>query len=162
VLANQHLASHPAMTPRTDLPVIVVADDDAAHRLLTVKAFQRSGLRNPIQEVQDGEELMEFLLAQGRYQAADNTTPMIVLLDLNMPRKSGLEALAEIKAHPRLRRIPVIVLTTSGEDRDIVRSYDLGANSLISKPVDFGEFSEVIRRLGGYWLELVAMPRLDR
>jgi CheY-like chemotaxis protein len=143
-----------------DLPVIVVADDDPAHRLLTIKAFQRSNLRGPIQEIPDGEELMDYLLRQGKYAGRPATTrPMVILLDLNMPRKSGLEALAEIKAHPRLRRIPVVVLTTSAEEQDVVRCYDLGANSFITKPVDFGRFTEAIRRLGDYWLGLVTLPR---
>lgn len=144
------------------LPVIVVAEDDPAHRLLTVKAFQRSLLPNPIREVADGEELMEFLRHSGRY--ADHPVvprPLLILLDLNMPRRGGLEVLAEIKSDSRLRRIPVIVLTTSDEEQDVVRSYDLGANSFITKPVDFGQFTQAIQRLGEYWLELVTMPRGD-
>jgi len=141
-----------------ELPTIVVADDDPAHRLLTVKAFERSGLRHPIQQVEDGEELMEYLLGRGRHRADAAQHPMVVLLDLNMPRKSGFEVLSEIKSHPGLRRIPVVVLTTSVEERDVARCYDLGANSFISKPVDFGRFSEAIRQLGDYWLKLVAVP----
>jgi two-component system, response regulator len=142
------------------LPVIVIADDDPAHRLLTVKAFQRSLLRNPIQQVADGEELMEFLHRNGRYagQPADSR-PRLILLDLNMPRKGGLEALAEIKADARLRSIPVVVLTTSDEEQDVVRCYDLGANSFITKPVDFGQFTRAIQCLGEYWLKLVTTPR---
>jgi CheY-like chemotaxis protein len=138
-----------------NLPIIVVADDDPAHRLLTVKAFERSRLRNPIKQVQDGEELLDYLLGTGAYAGGQPPQPKIVLLDLNMPRKGGLEALAEIKRNPLLRRIPVIVLTTSEEEKDVARSYDLGANSFISKPVDFAEFSRVIQQLGDYWLELV-------
>ena len=141
-----------------ELPTIVVADDDPAHRLLTVKAFERSGLRHTIQQVGDGEELMDYLLGQGRHRAGAATRRMVILLDLNMPRKSGFEVLSEIKNHPRLRRIPVVVLTTSGEERDVARCYDLGANSFITKPADFGSFSEAIRELGDYWLKLVAVP----
>lgn len=141
-----------------DLPVIVVADDDPAHRLLTIKAFERSRLRNPIKQVQDGEELLDYLLGTGAYSGSRPVQPMIILLDLNMPRKGGLEALAEIKGNPLLRRIPVVVLTTSEEEKDVASSYDLGANSFISKPVDFAEFSRVIQQLGDYWLELVTMP----
>ena len=143
-----------------ELPVIVIAEDDPGHRLLTVKAFQRSLLRNPIQEVSDGEELIEYLQGTGRY--ADHpapSRPLLILLDLNMPRKGGLEVLAEIKGDPRLRRIPVIVLTTSDEEQDVVRSYELGANSFITKPVDFGQFTRAVQRLGDYWLELVTTPR---
>lgn len=140
--------------------MIVVAEDDPAHRLLTVKAFQRSPLRHPIREVSDGEELMEYLLRTGRYAGEPAAPPpLLILLDLNMPRKGGLEALAEIKGDARLRSIPVIVLTTSDEQRDVARSYDLGANSFITKPVDFGEFTRVIQRLGEYWFELVTTPR---
>ncbi len=150
------------MAQSTELPTIVIADDDPAHRLLTAKAFERSSLRNPVRQFEDGEDLLDYLLGRGRHVGENpGSRPMIILLDLNMPRKSGLEVLAEIKAHPRLRRIPVIILTTSSEDRDIARSYDLGANSFVSKPVDFGQFSDAIRQLGGYWLELVAMPRVD-
>ena len=141
-----------------DLPVIVVADDDPAHRLLTVKAFERSRLRNPVKQVQDGEELLDYLLGTGAYSGVQPAQPMIILLDLNMPRKGGLEALAEIKGNPLLRRIPVVVLTTSEEEKDVASSYDLGANSFISKPVDFAEFSRVIQQLGDYWLELVTTP----
>jgi len=143
-----------------DLPVIVIAEDDPAHRLLTIKALQSSGLRNRIQEIEDGVELMDFLLRQGRYAGKPALPyPMVILLDLNMPRKNGLEALSEIKTNPRLRRIPVIVLTTSAEEQDVVRSYDLGANSFITKPMDFAQFTDTIQQLGDYWLELVTTPR---
>lgn len=139
--------------------MIVIADDDPAHRLLTVKAFQRALLRNPIQQVSDGEELMEFLRRDGRYAGrADMPRPLLILLDLNMPRKGGLEVLGEIKADAQLRRIPVVVLTTSDEEQDVVRSYDLGANSFITKPVDLPQFMQAIQRLGEYWLELVTTP----
>jgi CheY-like chemotaxis protein len=126
--------------------------------LLTVKAFERSRLRNPVKQVQDGEELLDYLLGTGAYSGVRPAQPMIILLDLNMPRKGGLEALAEIKGNPLLRRIPVVVLTTSEEEKDVASSYDLGANSFISKPVDFTEFSRVIQQLGDYWLELVTTP----
>ncbi|HWY25235.1 MAG TPA: response regulator [Nevskia sp.] len=141
-----------------EIPVIVVADDDPAHRLLTVKAFERSRLRNPVKQVQDGEELLDYLLGTGAYSGGPPSQAMIILLDLNMPRKGGLEALAEIKNHPLLRRIPVVILTTSEEEKDVARCYDLGANSFISKPVDFAEFSRVVQQLGDYWLELVTTP----
>jgi CheY-like chemotaxis protein len=110
--------------------------------------------------VVDGVELMDYLLGQGQF--ADNPAqhrPMVILLDINMPRKNGLEVLGEIKTNLRLRRIPVIVLTTSAEEREIVRSYDLGANSFITKPLDFTQFTDTIQQLGDYWLELVTTPR---
>jgi two-component system response regulator len=143
-----------------DLPIIVIADDDPAHRLLTVKAFERCGLQHRIHQVADGEALLDYLLGRGRPPAEAMPRRLVILLDLNMPRKSGLEILAEIKAHDLLRRIPVVVLTTSGEERDVVRAYELGASAFISKPVDFEEFSAAIRRLGEYWLRLVTPPPL--
>jgi CheY-like chemotaxis protein len=143
-------------------PVIVVADDTAADRKLTVMAFRNALLHNTIHEVKDGEELMQYLRREGTY--ADKRVdhePCLILLDLNMPRKSGLEALAEIKGDPQLRHIPVIILTTSKAEEDIVRSYQLGVNSFITKPVHFEEFLQAIRKLGQYWLELVALPPED-
>lgn len=147
------------MTRTPKIPVIIVADDTPADRKLTVMAFQKALLRNPIHEVRDGEELLNYLRREGDYAnlPADHD-PCLILLDLNMPRKSGLEALEEIKGDPALRHIPVIILTTSNAEEDIVRSYQLGVNSFITKPVHFDEFLEAIRKLGQYWLELVALP----
>ncbi|HXG28791.1 MAG TPA: response regulator [Nevskiales bacterium] len=143
-------------------PVIVVADDTAADRKLTVMAFRNALLHNPIHEVKDGEELMHYLRREGAYAGKRvDHEPCLILLDLNMPRKSGLEALAEIKGDPLLRHIPVIILTTSKAEEDIVRSYQLGVNSFITKPVHFDEFLLAIRKLGQYWLELVALPPED-
>jgi CheY-like chemotaxis protein len=140
-------------------PVIVLADDSAADRKLTTMALQRALLRNPIREVRDGEELMDYLRRRGQYAAVPvESEPCLVLLDINMPKKSGLEALAEIKGDPQLRHIPVIMLTTSKAEEDIVRSYQLGVNSFVTKPVNFDEFLDAIRKLGQYWLELVALP----
>ena len=137
---------------------ILIADDDADDRMMMREAFEENRLANDLRFVQDGEELLDYLLGTGAYAGGALARPTIILLDLNMPRKSGLEALAEIKGNPRLRRIPVIVLTTSEEERDVARSYDLGANSFVSKPVDFAEFSRVIQQLGDYWLDLVTTP----
>ena len=148
------------MPQDADLPLIVVADDDPGHRLLTVKAFERCGLGHRIHQVADGEALMDYLLRGQSRQPQAAGRRMVILLDLNMPRKSGLEVLSELKAHPALRRIPVVVLTTSAEELDVVRCYDLGANSFITKPVDFDEFSLAMRRLGDYWLRLAATPPL--
>jgi CheY-like chemotaxis protein len=150
------------MTESRTTPVIVVADDSAADRKLTTMAFRNALLHNPIHEVKDGEELMEYLRREGSYATtrADHD-PCLILLDLNMPRKSGLEALAEIKGDPLLRHIPVIILTTSKAEEDIVRSYQLGVNSFITKPVHFDEFLQAIQKLGQYWLELVALPPED-
>src|SRR5689334_5073890 len=122
------------MTKTNELPVVVVADDNPGDRLLAITALRKSRLHNPIQEIEDGEELMDYLLQKGKY--AGNTppkSPLGILLDLNMPKKSGIEALREIKANPILRRIPVIMLTTSEASTDIDLAYDLGVNSFITK-----------------------------
>lgn len=147
------------MIHSNELPIVIIADDNPGDRMLAVTALRKARLNNPIQEIEDGEELMEYLLHKGKYAGmSDEKHPMVILLDLNMPKKSGFEALAEIKANPDLRRIPVIILTTSEAESDIFRSYDLGVNSFITKPVNFSEFLETMKQLGEYWLELVAVP----
>lgn len=139
--------------------VILMADDDTDDQLLAQEALRESRLANELRIVQDGEELMEYLHREGRYaQAQDAPRPGLILLDLNMPRKDGREALKEIKSDPVLRRIPVVVLTTSKQDADLIRSYDLGANSFITKPVTFDGLVEVMKGLGRYWFEIVDLP----
>jgi len=139
--------------------VILMADDDADDRMLTRDALEESHLANELRFVADGEELMDYLLHRKSFaEAADAPRPGVILLDLNMPRKDGREALAEIKAEPSLRRIPVVILTTSMAEEDVYRSYDLGANSYITKPVTFDALVEVMRGLGRYWLEIVELP----
>jgi CheY-like chemotaxis protein len=111
---------------------------------------------NNLTIVNDGEELMQYLRGEGKYAGA--RMPDLLLLDLNMPRKDGREALAEIRADPRLRGLPVVVLTTSSAEEDIVRSYDLGANSYVQKPVTFAKMVEVVKTIGKYWLGVVKLP----
>jgi CheY-like chemotaxis protein len=138
---------------------ILLADDDEDDRMLAQDALSESHLVNQLRCVKDGEELMEYLRHQGGY--ADPATaprPGIILLDLNMPRKDGREAIQEIKADPKLRSIPIVVLTTSKAEQDGVRSYDLGVNSFIVKPVTFAELVDVMRALGRYWFEIVELP----
>jgi CheY-like chemotaxis protein len=138
---------------------ILLAEDDPDDRILVKKAFQQSHLLNDLRFVGDGEELMDYLHQTGKYSDPDRAPrPGIILLDLNMPRKDGREALAEIKADPDLRIIPVVVLTTSKVDEDIVRSYDIGASSYITKPVTFEALVEVLQGLGRYWFEIVELP----
>ncbi|CAN5546196.1 response regulator [soil metagenome] len=138
---------------------ILCADDDADDRLLLRDALHQSKLANPLHFVEDGEELMSYLRHQGRYtDPATSPRPGLILLDLNMPRKDGREALGEIKADPGLRTIPVIVLTTSAAEVDILHSYDVGANSYIMKPVSFEELVQVVRDLGRYWFQIVELP----
>ncbi len=146
--------------PPAQRPIrLLMADDDHEDRLLAREAFQEARLANDLDFVKDGEELMDYLRHRGRY--ADTVTPDVVLLDLNMPRKDGREALAEIKADPALRRLPVIIMTTSAAEEDVVRSYDLGVNSYIRKPVTFDRLVDVIRTLGRYWFEIVELPPHD-
>ena len=145
---------------KTGEPVdILMADDDADDRLMAEKAFLEAKLDNGLRFVEDGEELMDYLLHRGKYT---NTTlhplPGLILLDLNMPRKDGREALKEIKAHPQLHRIPVVILTTSKAETDILRSYDLGVNSFITKPVTFQGLVEAMRVMKQYWFQLVKLP----
>ena len=138
---------------------ILLADDDPDDRMLTRDAFDESRLRNTLEMVEDGEELMDYLHHRGKYAGkASRPKPGLILLDLNMPRKDGREALMEIKNDPDLRRIPVVVLTTSKAEEDILRTYDLGVNSFVVKPVTFEALVELLKTLGKYWFEVVELP----
>ena len=139
--------------------MILMADDDADDRDMTKEAFMESHLLNDLRFVEDGVELMDFLHRRGTYSdPATSPRPGLILLDLNMPKKDGREALAEIKADPKLQTIPVVVLTTSKEEEDILRSYQLHANSYIAKPVKFDALVHVVTSLGKYWMEIVELP----
>ena len=138
---------------------ILMADDDDEDCQLTKEAWEENKLANDLRFVRDGEELLEYLERRGRYSNPDDSPiPGIILLDLNMPKKDGREALEEIKASPDLRRIPVVVLTTSKAEEDILRSYDLGANSYITKPVTFDGLVETVQHLEQYWFAVVELP----
>lgn len=138
---------------------ILYADDDQDDQLLVKEALEESLIRNDLRFVNDGEELLDYLHRRGPFADPEaSPKPGLILLDLNMPRKNGREALAEIKRDPELRRIPVVVLTTSKAEEDIYKSYDLGVNSFISKPVTFEGMTAVMRALGTYWLEIVELP----
>ncbi|MGD0231528.1 MAG: response regulator [Syntrophorhabdales bacterium] len=138
---------------------ILMADDDQDDCLLVSTAFEESRLANDLRFVADGEELMDYLYRRGKYpDALTSPRPGLILLDLNMPRKDGREALKEIKNDAGLREIPVVVLTTSKEEEDILRSYNLGANSYITKPVTFEGLVDVIKSLGRYWFQVVELP----
>ena len=136
---------------------ILMAEDDPDDRMLTKEAFEENLIQNRIDFVEDGEELLQFLRKEGKF--ADMPTPGLILLDLNMPKKDGREALKEIKSDPVFRRIPIIVLTTSKAEEDIVKTYDLGVNSFISKPVTFDDLVRVTKEIGRYWFELVELPK---
>lgn len=139
---------------------LLIADDDPDDRMMTQAALEESYLLNSLYFVENGQELMDFLKRRGKYANPQlSPRPGLIMLDLNMPRKDGREALMEIKADPELRAIPIIVLTTSKSEEDILKSYDLGVNCFISKPVSFEELIETVRSIGQYWFEIVQLPK---
>jgi CheY-like chemotaxis protein len=147
------------MSKPTKPIILLMADDDMDDCMLAKDALNESRLLNTLHFTHDGEELLAYLRRQGNYaNPASSPRPDLILLDLNMPRKDGREALAEMRADPALRSIPIIVLTTSKADEDIVRSYNLGANAFITKPVTFAGLVDVMKSLGQYWFEIVELP----
>jgi CheY-like chemotaxis protein len=135
---------------------ILLVEDDPGDTLITTEALQHSKVMNNLHTVVNGEEALAFLRREGEYN--DAVRPDLVLLDLNLPRRDGREVLAEVKADDDLRRIPVVVLTTSQAEEDIVRSYDLHANAYVTKPVDFERFVEVVRRIDEFYFTIVRLP----
>ena len=147
------------MSHNKNLITILMADDDPDDRLLTEEALLESHLLNDLYFVENGEELLDYLYQRGQYSDPGKAPrPGVILLDLNMPKKDGREALEEIKADPSLRQIPIVILTTSKAEEDIYRTYDLGASSFITKPVTFESLVEVMQTLGRYWFEIVELP----
>lgn len=143
----------------TDLQEVLLVEDNPADAELTLRALQKNGAIKNIQHLWDGAEALDFLFCRGKYSGRDAARPpRIVLLDLKLPKLDGCEVLREIKQDPRTRSIPVIILTSSGEERDLVETYRLGVNSYIQKPVSFAEFQEVVRQLGLYWLSVNSAP----
>ncbi len=138
---------------------ILIADDDPDDRELAREAFAEAKLNNDLRFVVDGIEMLDYLQRRGKYaDPASSPRPGIILLDLNMPRMDGREALAAMKADPKLRAIRVVIMTTSKAEEDILRSYNLSASSYITKPVSFEGLVDVVRTLGKYWLEIVELP----
>jgi two-component system response regulator len=137
---------------------ILLAEDDGDDSFLTQKALKQNRLLNEVKRVKDGEELLDYLRHQGAFSNGDTPPPALILLDLNMPRKDGRDALREIKSDPKLRHIPVVVLTTSRAEEDVVRSYQYGVNSFITKPVTFQGLVDAMKALGRYWFEVVELP----
>jgi CheY-like chemotaxis protein len=152
------------MNPDNSIPkakIILMAEDDVDDRLLAKDALAESGLGEDLQFVDNGEELLDYLLQRGKFNA-QTPQPGLILLDLNMPVKDGREVLQEIKSHAALRRIPVVVLTTSRADTDIDLIYHLGANSFITKPVRYETLVEVMRSIGQYWFKTVELPAIAK
>lgn len=139
--------------------LILIADDDADDRMFLEQALRQSGYTQDIHTVEDGEDLLDYLRRQGRYAGQEMTWPTLLILDLNMPRKNGFQALSEIKDDAKLRRLPVVVMTTSAADEDVIKTYNLGVNSFITKPFNFNRLVEIISALKIYWLETVKLPK---
>ncbi|MGB7060937.1 MAG: response regulator [Candidatus Zixiibacteriota bacterium] len=139
--------------------VILLAEDDPGDQELTRRALEQSRITNHLHIVEDGEEALDYLLRRGKYQdPASSPKPDLMLLDLNMPKMDGKQLLEQMRADPNLRRIPVVALTTSKQENDIIRTYDLGANSYIVKPVDMDQFVNAIKVLKDYWFQIVVLP----
>jgi CheY-like chemotaxis protein len=141
--------------------VILIADDDPEDRMLVKEALEESRLKNRMAFVENGEELLDYLKNRGKFTDKEAyPTPGLILLDLNMPKKDGREALKEIKSDPHLRIIPIVVLTTSKAEEDILKTYDLGVSSFITKPVTFSGLVDAMRTLSKYWFEIVELPKM--
>jgi len=148
------------MRPHRNAIVILMAEDDEDDRIMSRDALREARLVNDLHCVLDGEELMDYLRCRGKYAGLNNAPrPDLILLDLNMPKKDGREALREIKGDDDLRQIPIVVLTTSKSEEDILQTYDLGVNSFITKPVLFASLVDIMNAIARYWFETVELPR---
>jgi two-component system response regulator len=142
-------------------PVILLVEDNPNDEELALRAFRKSKIANRIVVMRDGAAALDYLFARGIHAGRDaSETPQVVLLDLNLPKLSGLDVLKELRADPRTKLLPVVILTSSKEDRDLAKGYELGANSYIVKPVDFTQFAEAVRQIGLYWMVLNQRPPL--
>ena len=141
-----------------DLRTILLAEDNANDLELTLAALEQNRVANEIVIVRDGAEALDYLYKRGVYADRAGGLPVLLLLDLKMPKVDGLEVLRQVKADPQLRLIPVVMLTSSREESDLVRSYDLGVNAYVVKPVDFGEFMDAVRQLGAFWAVINETP----
>jgi len=139
--------------------IILLVEDNPDDEALTMRALKQSKLANEIVITRDGNEALEFMFGTGKFDGRDvSHTPAVVLLDLKLPKLSGLEVLERLRADPRTKLVPVVVLTSSSEDEDMLRSYQLGANSYVRKPVVFGKFADAVSQLGLYWVLLNQLP----
>ncbi len=138
---------------------ILLVEDNPSDIALTQRAFRKNAISNPLIVAEDGQQALDYLFCKGEHHERDiSDQPMLVLLDLKLPRIDGLEVLRQLRADPITRRIPVVILTSSSEEQDIAAGYDLGTNSYIRKPVDFNQFADVIKQLGMYWLVINQAP----
>jgi CheY-like chemotaxis protein len=137
---------------------ILLVEDNPLDAELTIRALKKGGLANKLLWLKDGEQALDYLFRRGAYAERDDTLPRLVLLDLKMPRVDGIEVLKTAKADERTRRIPVVVMTSSQGEKDVAQSYDLGVNSYVVKPVDFGAFADLARQAGFYWLAINRTP----
>jgi CheY-like chemotaxis protein len=139
--------------------VILLVEDNADDEALALRALAKHGIANPVVVARDGAEALDWIFGTGDHAGRDaNERPRVILLDLKLPKIGGLEVLRRIRADPRTRRVPIVLLTSSGEERDIAAGYDLGANSYVRKPVEYGEFAETVGRLGVYWTSVNTPP----
>lgn len=144
---------------KRQVPPILMADDDEDDRLLAEDALAESGLPNKLFFVENGQQLLEYLRGEGAFKdRGKHPLPGLILLDLNMPIKDGLSALTEIRADERLTHLPVVVLTTSNNDEEVLKSYRIGANSFLTKPIEFDALVEMLRNLGKFWFETAHLP----
>jgi two-component system response regulator len=143
--------------------IILLVEDDPDDEALTLRALKKGNVLNEVVVARDGAEALDYLFGTGTYAGRDTSImPQVILLDLKLPKVDGLEVLRRLRADERTKLLPVVILTSSDEERDIVDSYSLGANSYVRKPVDFGQFAEAIRQLGLYWLVLNVRPPTKR
>ena len=141
-----------------ELKRILLAEDSVYDVELTLEALKENNLANQVDVVQDGVKTMEYLRYQGKYAQREKGNPAVILLDLKMPRQDGLETLAEIRKDEKLKMITVVILTSSKEERDLIKGYELGANAYVVKPVDFNSFRECVKLIGGFWAYINELP----
>lgn len=135
--------------------IILLVEDNEQDELLTLRALRKHNINNQVIICRDGEDALNWLFCKGNHSGRDkDLVPQVILLDIKLPKVDGLEVLKKIRSHAETCRLPVVILTTSSEEKDVLRSYDLGANSYVRKPVDFNNFSEAIKSLGTYWLDI--------
>ena len=155
--------AHPSVAPASDAGIILLAEDSEEDVILLRRAFVKAQFVNPLHVVQNGEEAIAYLKGHGKYAHRDEyPLPSLLLLDLKMPRKDGFEVLQWVREQPGLAALRVVVLTTSDQSRDVNRAYQLGANSFLMKPVDFGAFVELMQALKGYWMLMSKEPEIVR